>query len=178
MNIIRRLINITGVLLLILAVTSPIWMLLRLYYIDLWEYSAEFREYSDDFRTVRDFVTEYCEGSDTEMDFDVMYYADFGRMPNEINLIKNTETGEYVSLPNDVFVSLAHVIEKAFRDEGSRLDGILVDGKRVAFYCKEGRYALIYSPSGRPRYMLTPDESRIKTRNILFSGGWYHVKMN
>lgn len=145
-----------------------IWMFCALNNSFTWAYNAEYEEYKGEFCVIRDFVTgQYGDGEN--YDFSVNYDKETASYR-----LRNSEATSYIKLPDDVFEALDEIAKNAFPYKDSHLDGISICGKRVAFYCK-GRYALIYSPSGRPRYMLMPDERDINTRKILFSGGWYHV---
>ncbi len=144
------------------------WLFFALNSSFTWAYNAEYEEYKGEFCVIRDFVTgQYGDGEN--YDFSVNYDKETASYR-----LSNSEATSYIKLPDDVSEALDEIAKNAFPYKDSYLDGISIQGKRVAFYCK-GRYALIYSPSGRPGYMLTPDERDINTRKILFSGGWYHV---
>lgn len=81
---------------------------------------------------------------------------------------------EYLTLPDDVALSLDRISKKGFPNKDSNLDVIRIHEGRISFCIVNGNYALVYSPDKKPSWLHAPNENiGVEVKKI--QDGWYHV---
>lgn len=135
-----------------------------------WKYSADYKNFADDFDLVKNYITTTFP---TESD---KWLSVTNDEDGEATLF-NPETESYLVLPGDVVSSLTSIRKSAFTDKDSNFDTIRIHENRISFCISNGEYALVYSPDQKPSWVNSPNENtRVKIKAI--QDGWYHVTKN
>lgn len=152
--------------LLIVFAVIPIVKTMMFINSSLWQFSADYKNFADDFNVVKDYVAdEYPDESDKWLGVSIH--------DGETTLY-DPELEIYLVLPDDVAESLESLKKNAFPDKDSVLDTIRIQEGRVSFCIENNRYALVYSPEEKPTWMNSPKEDfKVKVKAI--KDGWYHV---
>lgn len=136
------------------------------HYTNIWKGCADFDNYRDDFVIVKDYIMSVYPNEDKKL--------------LEISGIKEKklydyDTKTYLNVPEEVLVSLNRICREGCPDKDTNLDTIRIRGDRISFEdLTNGRYALVYSPNEKPRWIHSPDENvKVKVKKI--KSGWYHV---
>lgn len=159
-----------SVILLILAVVFvciPQVFILLFHNTSMWAYSADYNNYADDFRTVKNYIqTEYPEETDKWLD--VSHSGDHGHR------LYDPDVDGYLEIPSDVLSSLDVICDHGFPYKDAVFDVIRIHGDRISFCIENGQYALVFSPNEKPSWVNSPNEnSEVKVKSI--GDGWYHV---
>ena len=141
---------------------------------DTWKTAADFEDYASDFTAVKDYVAETYAGSEGKHFFVVRRLTGVGADRKRLVTLYDIDMHEDIELPPEVGESLRTIAAHGFPHKDAHFSMITVYPDRVAFHIESGRYALIYSPKERPRWIFEPnDEHKIRVRRI--GNGWYHV---
>ena len=158
-----------NLILIMIFVGIQVVKLILLRYNLLWQFSADYKNYADDFNAVKNYIAaEFPDVTDKDL-----YISDSS--DKRVGLF-DPETNSHLILPDDVAASLNSIYENAFPSKDSVLDSINIHGKRISFCIFIGEYALVYSPDSKPTWVNRPSdvsECKVKVRSL--GNGWYHV---
>ena len=158
-----------NLILIMIFVGIQVVKLILFRYNFLWEFSADYKNYADDFNAVKNYIAaEFPDVTDKDL------YISNGS-DKRVGLF-DPETNSRLILPDDVAASLNSIYENAFPNKDSVLDSINIHGKRISFCIFIGEYALVYSPDSKPTWVNQPSEvseCKVKVRSL--GNGWYHV---
>ncbi len=119
-------------------------------------------------------MAETYAGSEGKSFFVVRRLTGVGADRKRLVTLYDIDMHEDIELPPEVGESLRTIDTHGFPHKDANFYMITVYPDRVAFHIESGRYALIYSPKERPRWIFEPnDEHKIRVRRI--GNGWYHV---
>lgn len=130
-----------------------------------WAHAADYDGYADDFHVVKDYIQAQFPG-----EYGKWIYVS----PNGGTQLYDPDTDEYLQLPSYVLSSLESIRKNGFPHKDGQLDVIRIDGDRISFCTTKGQYALVYSPSQKPSWVNSPDDTAM-TRIKSIGDGWYHV---
>lgn len=130
-----------------------------------WGDSADYDQYAQDFQVVKDYIQAQYPGAYDK-------YLSVGYKDSVY--LYDPETGEYLQLPSEVLSSLEAIDRHGFPSKDARLDVIRIHGDRITFCTTNGQYALVFSPSRKPTWVNSPDETVIASVKPI-GDGWYHV---
>lgn len=144
--------------------------LMIVHYNHFWKYSADYKNFADDFNLVKNYVTaEFPDESDK--------WLSVSNRGSEGITLFDPELESYLVLPDDVAASLASIRSGAFPDKDSNFDTIRINEGRISFCISSGEYALVYSPDKKPMWVNSSSEdTKVKVKAI--QDGWYHVTKN
>ena len=164
----KKLIKWTLIVLAIVIVACFLgraFILLWFSHTNTWAHSAEFDQYGADFQVVKDYIqAQYPNEYDK--------YLSVGHSGGVY--LYDPDTGEKLQLPSDVLASLEAISSNGFPHKDADLDVIRIHGDRITFSTTNGQYALVYSPSGTPTWVNSPDETKMASVKTI-GDGWYHV---
>lgn len=153
--------------LLIISVSSFAVKLMIIDHNHFWKYSADYKEFADDFNLVKNYITSEFPNEEDKC----LYVSNNGS--DEITLF-DPRAENYLVLSEKIASSLTSLYSSAFPDKDSNFDTIRIQGERISFCISSGEYALVYSPNKKPTWVNSPIEnSKVKVKPI--QDGWYHV---
>jgi len=161
-NIFKRiLVFILGICLLFFVDFTSIYVALR--YGSIWDYNADFKSCKTEFTLVADYISQNYPNSN---------HCFFVHHKSGKTRLYDYHTSRYHNTPDEIGAALDIIIEKGFPNGSFSL--IRVEGNRISFELEAVAYNLVYSPDGRPTYLVSPDETcEVHAKRI--TGHWYHV---
>lgn len=155
------------IVLIIVSVAICSMPLIVLYNNHVWKYSADYKEYADDFNAVMNYIkAEFPEETDK--------WLSISHAQDHRIAIFDPDANKYLDIPSEVFASLEIIYKNGFPDKDSNFDTIRIHGERISFCISAGQYALVFSPNERPTWVNSPDE-KVKVKAKSIRDGWYHV---
>lgn len=162
----RSWVWIFAVLLIVFVFIADIPLMI-FYYSHIWEYSADYEEFSDEFNLVKNYIAEEFSDESNRV-LMVSHKASEGLA------LYDLETKSYLTLPDDIPSALKSIYDDAFTNKDSNFDTIRIQDGRISFCIECGEYALVYSPDKKPMYVNSPSED-VKVKVKAIQDGWYHV---
>lgn len=123
-------------------------------------FDADYKAYAGEFDPVAEYVLSLCPNPEECRIFSL-------HRDREARTAAMYNDGDALPLPEDVSEAL-YVLPDAF-PQGAALSYLWVGEGRVEFHPDTKPYALVYSPSGRPKGERIEHVRHIK-------GAWYHVR--
>ena len=156
---------LTMLLIVFIAIFGIKFMIVN--YNHFWKYSADYKNFDDDFETVKNYVASAFPNESDK------WLSVSNNEKKEVRLF-DPESERYLKLPSDVVSSLSSIRNNAFPDKDSNFTTIRIHENRISFCISNGEYALVYSPNQKPSWVNSPSEnSKVKVKSI--QDGWYHV---
>ena len=132
---------------------------------DLWRYNADFDTYKEEFVLVKDYVLQMKSGESGR------FYVTKGYETHPFDLYDDS-LGQLMNCPEEVKSAIEELSRNAFFYKDSVFDTIRYNENTVYFCIEGNRYALVYSPTGKPDSYLDTDYS-FACKKI--EGNWYHL---
>lgn len=154
----------------IVVACMRIGQLLMFRYSSLWQFSANYEEYADDFNMVKDYIEATFQNESGK-------WLSVSNSDGQGIRIFDPDANEYLQVPSDILSSLETIRKYGFPNKDATFDTIRIHDDRISFCIENGHYALVFSPNVKPSWVNLPNEDvTVKVRSI--RDGWYHVTID